>query len=603
MLGIFDRNTQAKNDHRRPSTEGSSRPLSSIPLQETVAEPKLGDERPKQSTRWTDNEVTNEEHLQITWGAAKLVNIDREMDTVYGKEPKNYALIQANSSTLVLIVIRSALENTLALQVLQNVVERRSSGRLERYLVSNTVFTTVLDRLNKKTAVHTGTSTLVDSETLREFKEVVKRAVQMDASDIHFRGDQKVPRIDFRILGTVHNSGLSFSYDRLEKLSRAAYGTQAEKGSNKGSVLTFETQQRAAFPLELEIDGRTQLFKLRFELTPCQSGFHAVMRILWMSGDKARKGESLEADLLARGYMPDQARSMSLVSYKNGGSMILAGQTGSGKTQTLYNIMRQITTREKIAIAVEDPVEGDLDGVTQIQVATREGQSVDDAVTDIIKSILRLDPDIALISELRGKESAAGFQQLLQSGHKTLTTVHADSPIGIYERLASDQFMLDRGFLSTPDNLSICVFQNLIQRVCPHCALRHDEAGIDTSYMHTLQAATGSDDLSMVRFRNRKGCPECKKVSHLPGIAGREVAASVLIPDDEILLLLRDKKVLEAIREFRSRKSALYEPNTIGKSAMEVATYKVLTGRVDPREVESVFESFELYAMKNRRPN
>lgn len=553
--------------------------------------------------RWAEKEITNEEHLQIVWTAASLVNIDREMGKYAEKDPRNFALIQATTTSAVLIVTRAMLENELSLNILQNVVDRRQTARVEKFLVSKPVFTTVMERLSKKGTDAAAATKAIDSETLREFKEIVKGAVLKDASDIHVRGDQKRPRIDLRVLGEITRTENEYSYERLKKLCLAAFGTQSEKGSNKGSVLTFEAQQRAAFPVELEINTRTQLFKLRFELTPCQSGFHAAMRILWMSGEKARKGASLEQDLLDRGYLPDQARNLALVGYKNGGSIILSGQTGSGKTQTLYCIMRHIATVEKIAIAIEDPVEGDLEGVTQIQVATKENQSTDAAITDIIKSILRLDPDIALVSELRGKESAGGFQQLLQSGHKSLTTVHADSPIGIYERLASDQFQLDRGFLSTPDNLSICVFQNLVQTLCPHCAMTHSQAGISASYMRTMEKSTGTSDLSLVRFRNPAGCPECQKISPLPGVSGRTVAASMLIPDDDILLLLREKKTLEAFREFRSRRTHLYEADTTGKSAMETATYKALNGIVDPREVEATFEAYELYAAKNRKVN
>ena len=595
---------QATSELRRPvqtPVRPVERAIVHIDPSKNSSAPAAAEERTPRIRSWQDNEITNEENLHINWTVAKLLSIDREMEAFSTKGIKNHALVQSSGGTLALLVTRPLLEESIAMDVLLNNLEKRPNARIEKHLVSNTVLNTVLERLAKKGGDQNAAVTAVDSHTLQEFKEVVKKAVAVDASDIHFRGDTKRPRIDFRILGEVQNSGFSYSYDRLKKLANAAYGTQSEKGSNSGSVLTFETQQRAAFPLDLEIDGKTQSFKLRFELTSCQSGFHAAMRILWMSGVKAQKGDSLESDLLARGYLPDQARNMALVGYKNGGSIVLAGQTGSGKTQTLYCMMRHIAVPEKIAIAVEDPVEGDLEGVTQIQVASEEGKSVDHAIKQIIKSILRLDPDIALISELRGEESAGGFQQLLQSGHKSLTTVHADSPIGIYERLASDQFKLDRGFLSTPDNLSICVFQNLVQRVCPHCAQTHVEAGISPDYMRMLERTTGCSDLSRIRFRNRNGCSECAAVSPLPGIAGREVAASVLLPDDDLLLLLREKKVLEAFRELRSRRNKLWEPDTLGKSAMEVATFKMLQGNVDPREVETIFESYELYESKQKR--
>ncbi|MFD2274176.1 hypothetical protein ACFS07_32745 [Undibacterium arcticum] len=94
-----------------------------------------------------------------------------------------------------------------------------------------------------------------ESETLDDFLRVVRRAVEQDASDIHFRGDRKNPRIEFRVLGTVVNSGIELSYDRLQALLNAQFQTQSESGSNTGSVLTYQSQQRAAFPIDIEVGG------------------------------------------------------------------------------------------------------------------------------------------------------------------------------------------------------------------------------------------------------------------------------------------------------------------------------------------------------------
>ncbi|MFC6522640.1 ATPase, T2SS/T4P/T4SS family [Undibacterium arcticum] len=491
------------------------------------------------------------------------------------------------------------MDDDLAFNVLLNNVEGRSAFKVEKYLVSQIVLKTALEKVTKKDSTQGAVAKQAESETLDDFLRVVRRAVEQDASDIHFRGDRKNPRIEFRVLGTVVNSGIELSYDRLQALLNAQFQTQSESGSNTGSVLTYQSQQRAAFPIDIEVGGKTEALKLRFEITNSQSGFHSAMRILWMSGDKVKKGQTLKSDMLRRGYHDDQAQLLALASLKNGGSIVLSGQTGSGKTNTLYNIMGWICTDNKISISIEDPIEGDLAGVTQIPVVVRDGESVDTAINGIIKSMLRLDPDIALVSELRGRESASGFQQLLQSGHKSLTTVHADSPIGIYERLASDQLGIDRGFLSTPDNLTLCVFQNLVQVVCPECGLPHSAAGISADYMRSLER-TVKCDLSLVRFRNPDGCSICRAVSPIPGIAKREVAASMWLPDDDTLLLLRNRQVLEGIREFGSRRSVLHDSDTTGKTAMEVAIKKMIDGRVDPREIESVFAPFELYESQQK---
>ena len=550
----------------------------------------------KSPVNWLDHEITNEDSLHIDWKLAKLINMDHDVEDFLGKGARNYAFVQKGPNAFILLVASTLATDRTCREVLLSAVERRSSTLIEKHVVAPSVLKVVLEKLSKKNSGD-ATPKRADSDTIRAFNDIVCMAAQLDSSDIHFRGDRRNPRVEFRVLGTIRNSGLQLSYDRMQELLSAQYQTQAEENSNTGSALTFRTQQRAAFPINIEINDKPQSLKLRFEVTNSSSGFHSAMRIAWMSGDKVKKGESLEHDLLKRGYHADQAEMISAVAYKDGGGMVIAGATGSGKTQTLYNIMRWISTHENIAITVEDPIEGDLEIPTQIPVVRREGQTLDEAIGAIIKAILRLDPDIALISEIRGREAGSGFQQLVQAGHKTLTTVHADSPIEIYERLVSDEIGVDRSVLSTPDKLTLGIYQRLVQVLCPYCGINHSKAGVTAKYMRDIERATGVNDLSLVRFRNESGCEACNAVSPIPGVIGREVAASVWLPDDETLLLLRSKLVTEAVREFQSRRKAIDDPGTDGCSAAEVGMQKMLLGRVSPREI-GAFEPFGLYADK-----
>lgn len=594
---IADINQQIHPQPKPPalSVITADTPAAALPAQPA---PVPADLAPRK--RWQDTEITNEESLHVEWKTAKLINIDREMREFSEKGTRNYALIQSNASTIVLMVTRTQLADDAGMGVLLSLCTNRPHSKIEKLLVSPSVLAHTIERLTSKNATTIASVKEADSDEIRAFEEIAKAAILTDASDIHFVGDSEDPRIEFRVLGVICQSGLSYSYTSLKNLVRSYYATQAEKGSNKGSAINFETQQRAAYEMSLEINGKHELFKLRFEVGPTLDGFHATARIAKMSGDAVKIGPTLEGDLLKRGYLPDQARQLRLKAYKNGGSIILMGQTGSGKTQSLYNIVRHIAVPEKRTFSVEDPIEGKLHKVRQIQVKQKEGESEDEAVTRIMKSLLRQDPDTALISELRGKESASGFQQIVESGHKTLTTVHASNAIGGYNRLASDKFGLDRGFLSEPDRLSILVHQNLVQVICPECGLSHDKAGISYEYMKLIEAACKTRDVSSVRFRNPQGCPTCAK-SPIKGVFGREVAASIWVPEEETLLLLREKKTLEAYKEFRSRRKPLYEADSEGKSAMEVAIYKMLSGHVDPREVEGIFESFEEYIDTEKR--
>ncbi|SNT21916.1 Type II secretory pathway ATPase GspE/PulE or T4P pilus assembly pathway ATPase PilB [Noviherbaspirillum humi] len=435
------------------------------------------------------------------------------------------------------------------------------------------------------------------SEEISEFMEIVRDAVKRSTSDIHICARDTGCQILYRTKGTLIRSGRTMTLNRAKDLVRAVYNTKPDKGSNTGSVITFERQQRAAIPCVIPINGKQENVKLRFEITPAIGGFDAVMRILRQSSETFRRGESLQADLEKLGYLPDQAHMIGLAARKTIGGIVLSGQTGSGKTTTLYSMMAHIAHRGRKCYSVEDPVEGRLFGVTQIQIQVNEDMDADEATSALVKSLMRLDPDVALVSEIRGVETASAFKQLIQTGHQSLTTVHANSALGIFERLSSPEIGISKEVLAAPDFLSILVYQKLLRRLCDACKIPLLGTNEDPGLVQRVHRFV---DPAKVYVRHEEGCDVCRASSPIPGIADLTVCAEVVIPNQELLALLQEGKQFDAYRLLRGQRKPFDHPDSHGKSVMDVAIYKMSQGWIDPKELEHELEPLDLYWERNK---
>ena len=207
------------------------------------------------------------------------------------------------------------------------------------------------------------------------------------------------------------------------------------------------------------------------------------------------------------------------------------------------------------------------------------------------KALLRMDPDIALISEIRGRETASGFQELVQTGHQSLTTIHANNGLDIFERMASEQIGIPRHILASPGFFSLLMYQRLLRQLCDHCKIPLLKSGASEKKI-ALISRLGIDPAG-VYVTNYKGCEHCKS-NPVPGVARRSVCSEIVIPDFHLMKLLEEKDSLGAFKYWRRSRAALSSPDTNGKTSYEVAIYKMAQGLMDPSEVESI-EPFELY--------
>lgn len=507
-------------------------------------------------------------------------------------------------------------------------LKQQGFAQVRSAYVTSTLFKTIIER--KVVSVD---STKTDSEAWRLFTQQVEVGAQVDASDVHICVREQQGVVLYRVDGDIEKLGEPLPAESLSEMVRAAFNSQSEKGANQGSSLKFTENQRTAIPIDLVVDGRVERAQLRFQFLKARGGWDVVMRIMWMeSSKKKQKAPTLREELLRLGYSKDQAKLIELAVRKANGSVLIAGQTGSGKTTTLYAILSHIAIASKKTYSIEDPVEGQLFNVTQLPVQTVDGQEVDEAYADIIKAILRGDPDTVMVSEMRGRETGSAFKQCTQSGHLTLSTVHVGSSLGIVDRVSSDEIGVPRDVLCSPDFLNILIYQKLAQRLCDHCKIPVSvlkvsnptevqkkqieylrKAGVTDKLLGEIDRLVNVDGV-YVRHNDRiadangvysakngtygfpNNCPHCRG----RGINGRTVCAEVNSPTDDLLELLREGRMVEARKMVRENVAPLDVDNFEGKTAIEHAFWKMGQGQIDPREIESNFEPLEGYLRRSK---
>jgi len=239
-------------------------------------------------------------------------------------------------------------------------------------------------------------------------------------------------------------------------------------------------------------DGRTRIrvgrrmYDLRISTVPTRDSEKAVLRILDPEGSPA---------IDALGIPDHEYRQLQrMLSYREG-ILFITGPTGSGKTTTLYAVLQQVATGEVNIMTVEDPVEYELPGITQIQVEPRQGVTFASA----LRAILRQDPDVILVGEIRDLETAEIAVQASLTGHLVLATLHTNEAVGVVARLRD--LGLDRS--SIGESVRGLVAQRLLRVACPHCSSRADSAAL-LPEEERLAAAYG-----VTQTVRTSGCEQC----------------------------------------------------------------------------------------------
>ena len=271
---------------------------------------------------------------------------------------------------------------------------------------------------------------------------VLRSAVEERASDIHLEPAPTEGLVRFRVDGVLHNymkmplPALNRVISRVKIMSKLDIADRLRPQDGRASI---------------SIGGRQ--FDLRVSSVPTRIAEKVVIRILGQGSSTKLSDIDIPADQLAG--------IRTLLAHRNG-IVAVTGPTGSGKTTTLYAALRELATGEENIMTVEDPVEYEIPGITQIQVENKRGLTFASA----LRSLLRQDPDIILIGEIRDTETANIAVQASMTGHLVLATLHTNDAVGAVQRLID--LGLDRASIAA--TLRGVAAQRLVRKVCPHCA-------------------------------------------------------------------------------------------------------------------------------------
>lgn len=333
--------------------------------------------------------------------------------------------------------------------------------------------------------------------TVRLVNSLIERAVIEHASDIHVEPAEKEVRVRMRIDGLLRHVMTVPKDLQASVLSRL----KIMGGMDITERRIPQDGRSNAKVKKLEID-------MRMSTLPTIYGEKFVIRLLDKNTqllDKSKIG--LKDD--------DLEKYMHLISQKSGGVVLIVGPTGSGKSSTLYTMIRELNTEESNLITLEDPVEYNISGINQVQINEKTGMTFSGG----LRAILRQDPDIIAVGEIRDGETAEIAMRAAITGHLVLSTIHTNSAIATLDRL------LDIGVepYLISSALNGVISQRLLRKICPNC---REEYVPSTEELQSIGLSHSTDH----KFYHGAGCPLCFGT----GYRGRIAVFEILVMDKKI---------------------------------------------------------------------
>ncbi|PVX30462.1 type II secretion system ATPase GspE [Sphingomonas pokkalii] len=341
-----------------------------------------------------------------------------------------------------------------------------------------------------------------DAPVIRLINALLMEAVKEGASDVHVETQEKRLVVRFRVDGVLR--------DMIEP-PRALAPLLVSRIKVMAKLDIAERRVPQDGRVTLRIGGHD--VDARVSTIPTQHGERVVLRLL-------EKG-SLKLDLSGLGMSARDQAVFGRLLERPHGILLVTGPTGSGKTTTLYTALTRLNDRKRNVMTVEDPIEYELPGVAQTQVNPR----TDMTFARGLRAILRQDPDVIMVGEIRDQETAQVAVRSAMTGHFVLSTLHTNSAVGSVTRL------IDMGverYLLAPMVVGLCA-QRLVRRLCPHCR-REDVASEADSLLLGGALPVGAPLWRAV------GCDQC----HDEGYRGRAGLYEVVAVDDAFQKLIHD---------------------------------------------------------------
>ena len=345
-----------------------------------------------------------------------------------------------------------------------------------------------------------------DGPLVRLVNALIFQAAEENASDVHFEGQEDALVVRFRVDGVLRE------VQRIPKKMAAGVTTRL-KVLAKLDIAERRKPQDGRITLSTSAVGR--MLDIRVATLPTVEGEKVVMRLL----DKSRKPPTLPE----LGLSDAMRTELEAVVRMPTGALIVTGPTGSGKSTTLYGCLALMNRPEINVITVEDPVEYRLAGVNQVQINVRAGLTFASA----LRSILRSDPDVVMVGEIRDVETAKISIEAALTGHFVLSTLHTNDAPSTITRLGE---MGVEPFL-TGAAVSAVLAQRLARKLCTHCCEAYQPSEAELTELRVSPELLGPLDGTL--FYRKKGCPRCNHT----GYRGRVGVFQFLRMSEEIAAL------------------------------------------------------------------
>ena len=410
----------------------------------------------------------------------------------------------------------------------------------------------------------------VNNATVENIVKLLKTARELKASDIHITYWGQYTSIEFRILGLLRPYKTLSGPEGMELISAFF---QSEISQSESNFTPFEQYDaRIADRKFLPED----VFAIRLHSGPIQSpyipepGVFVAIRLLF---DATSAQGTLEQRLASLGYSPEQQYLIRMLTERSGLS-IIAGATGHGKSTVLKNIMESLIEQNptKNYMTMEDPPEFAIRSAKQRVIVTKSNSENERKLQRVSAnaSLLRSDPDVLMIGEIRYLEMAFAAIEAAMTGHGVWTTLHASSAFGILSRLRGLGVKLED--LYEDNVLNGLVYQRLMPILCPHCKKPLDITAVSPQLRQRLEQIFPSE-LDNIRVKG-PGCSHCGGM----GLSGLQVVAEVVPINIELITLLREKTIREA--------QHYWLKNMGGTTHVHHARKRVAAGEVDPAIAE-----------------
>ncbi len=397
-------------------------------------------------------------------------------------------------------------------------------------------------------------------------------ALNNRASDIHFEPSETIVKLRLRIDGNLHDAFSEFKKDfylylvsRIKLLSNLKINVRDEAQDGRFTI---------KFP------GKD--VEVRVAVAPSEYGEVIVMRLL--------DPDAINLSLSDLGIREDDLEIIKTELRRPNGMILNTGPTGSGKTTTLYAFLNYKKNSEIKTITIEDPIEYHLEGIEQTQVDEEAGYTFANG----LRSLMRQDPDVILVGEIRDKETGEIGIQAALTGHLVLSTIHANSAAGAIPRL------LDLGVKSSSigSALNLIIAQRLVRRLCQDCKTPQDPGGEFRNkiekFLTSLPKRVNKNNYKEIKIFKPNGCDKCNGT----GYKGRIAVYELLLNDPEYEKLLADPEhiVLSSHKELEELIIQQAGESAIKKFAFEQGMttmkqdgiLKIISGITTVEEVEGV---------------